>query len=305
MIITIIGYTHASINTFRYLIVPLEQEGFIVNKVLMHPYGEDLRGIDHKDISGYTKEEINNYLSTEIGGSDLVLYSLEGGLVDGQVASICKEQGVLSVGNIFTFWDNSKYQLLPRFTEGINPDIVTVTTESIKELLYCEITSEIEVWGNPHTDRLEGLKEITNTLNIEQGVVNFFSQPSGTGGYEPPMEKCKEMVGVLNKLLFEGYIRDIVIYVHPREDGSWYESQGFTVKRSNNFIDSMLSEYIVSVSSTMLYEGLLIGKKGFKYSNTFYDDFKTKKYTSYSINSGDSVDNGVEGIKSLLEYTHY
>lgn len=296
MKITMIGYTPASINTFGHLIKPLEEKGITVNKVLLHLYGEKIWGVEHRDVEKLTNEEIKKMLEKEIMGARMVLYSLEGGKVDGQIAAICKEKGITSVGNVFTFWEETKEQLMHRFLQGVQPDIVTVTTEKIKELLETEIKSEVLVWGNPHTDRLLKLKESYRVIEKEKGVVSFFSQPCGTGGQEEPMEECKEMIMELEKLKKEGEIKALRVFVHPRENGRWYTERGIKTERVMDFLESMRSEYIVSVSSTMLYEGVVVGAKGYGYSKTFYEDFKNKKTKQCRVKLGKATEKWVKGI---------
>lgn len=297
--ITVIGYTPASINTYVDIIQRLKENGYNVKELLLHKYGQNIWNVDYTDVEGWSETKARDFLVENLKGSDLVLYSLEGGTFDRQVPEICKELGIYSLGNIFTFWEDDVNVLHNRFKGREKPDGIVVTTSYYKKMLEDTVRSELFVWGNPHTDRLLEAKALLDKEPIKKDTLHFFSQPNGDGGCEPTFEECKEMITQFEQLKDEGYLKKIEVYIHPREDDSWYRSKGYEPKRAKDFVDSMSSEYIASVSSTMLYEGLVLGKKGFKYSNNLVDRFKNKDYDSFGVILGGSLDNWIKGIENL------
>lgn len=305
--IGVIGYTPASINSYEEIIKGLREEGYEVKELLYHKCGEEQWGVAYKDIEGYSEEDVVEELRRELVGLNLVLYNLSGGLVDNKVSKVCKEYGIKSIGNIDTFWEEDITTIIRNRLKGIEqPNIVVVTSKKNKDGLSKVLASKVEMWGNPHTDRLKELKEEIKGIDEEEGVLNFFSQPIGVGANEPTSGKSKDMVVQFERLLKEGYIAELNIYIHPREDRRWYEERGYEVKEVRNYKESIGSEYVGSASSTIIYECLYMGKKGYKYSQGINKRFKNEDFDTYKeddLKIGGSKEDWIQGINKLLKGT--
>ena len=300
MKIKVIGYTPASINTYTEIIEGLKKQGYFVDTLLLHIYGEALWNKPSINIENVSEKDIRTLLYSELEGFDLVMYSLESGKADRLIPEICDDLGIYSLGNVFTFWDSSYAELKHRFGGKQKPDFITVTTEDIKAIFEENITeSKVFCWGNPFTDRLSDLKLDLDKLPEKRGVLHFFSQPNGTGGFEDTNTQAKYMVEEFEALIAEGYIDSMEVYIHPRENPEWFISKGYTPRRIENFLEAISSEYIASASSTVMYEAVLLNKKSLKYTEDIKIKFKNKDFIKFNLELGGSLDKWLKGISDL------
>lgn len=298
--ITIIGYSPASINTYSPIYNKLKSEGFNVERLLFHEYGKQIWNMNPIDLENISPDVLYNKVYSLLKKSDLVLYSIEGGKVDSIIPEICNKLDILSIGNIYTFFYDNSSQIISAFGDKAHPNYITVTNNNYVKLIKDSTTGTILVWGNPYTDRLSEI-DLNSKYETVIGTLNFFSQPKGSGAKEKTDVRCIEMINDISYLKDMGYLTDIKIYIHPREDDSWYIQNGFDVHRIVDFEEAISSEYIASVSSTVLYEGILLGKKGFKYDSNLISNFISQDYEKFDMVLGNSIDNWFAGIKDILE----
>lgn len=296
--ITIIDYSPARINTYSPIYNKLKSEGFNVERLVFNEYGNQILDMNPIDLENISPDVLYNKVYSLLENSDLVLYSIEGGKVDSIIPEICNKLDILSIGNIFTFFYDNSSQIISDFGDKAHPNYTTVPKNNYVKLIKDSTTGIILVWGNPYNVREIDLNSKYETVI---GTLNFFSQPKGSGVNEKTDGRCIEMINDLSYLKDIGYLKDIKIYIHPREDNSWYIQNGFDVHRIVDFEEAMSSEYIASVSSTVFYEGILLGKKGLKYDNNLIANFISQDFEKFDMLLGNSIDILFAGIKDILE----
>lgn len=209
--------------------------------------------------------------------------------VELDVPRIARAHGGISVSILDVFWAGDA-NLRRRFGAS-PPDYLIVPNEACRNTilrLALMPADRVFALGNPHFDRL--LQYHVPSLELDGPFdVGFFSQCSTSGDYSDTVQACKNALISLIKYrdANPGTVNRIMICAHPREDLTWLKQMAkehnlhWRPEGVNSFDCLLRLKVAVGVSSTVLYEGAMIGKAVVFYGNR--EDFNKKMQNLHTM----------------------
>ncbi len=198
------------------------------------------------------------------------------------VPKLAKNFNGVSVSILDIFWAGES-NLRRRYGSSPPDYLITPNQKSRDQAIEWGILPENRVFalGNPHFDRL--IKYHGPPHDDSKPVdVGFYSQCSTSGDYSDTAHACKNALISLIKYRDANphKVNRILVCPHPREDVTWLREMArkhglhWRPEGVNSFDCLLRLDVALGVSSTVLYEGAMIGKAAVFYGNR--DDFNMK-----------------------------